>query len=65
MEGWLRGRAPRGRDLGSPGPAPQELKPEADKREAAAAPFLGYQLKIEPLPSGLYLPPERAFYYRL
>ena len=51
------------RHLGAP--APQELKPEADKREAAAAPVLGYQLQMERLASGRYLPPERAFYYRL
>lgn len=36
-----------------PGPVPQELNPEADKREAAAVPSLGSQLEIERLPSGL------------
>lgn len=41
-------------------PAPQELNPEADKREAAAAPFLGCQLKIEPLPSGLPTPDRKG-----
>jgi hypothetical protein len=42
-----------GRKAGSSQPAQQELNPQADKREVAAAPFLGCQLKIEPLPSGL------------
>lgn len=50
---------------GCPPAGPAGVKAPGRQKGGRAPPLLGCQLKIEPLPSGLYLPPERPFYYRL